>query len=124
MSYREPLPADCPPDEAAEIEAERMVFRLVKGNPPGLNDFRSQRAERPDAVFRISECLIHGLSVYAERADCDRTRKLPRFRNSYICRVRLGFGAGRIQQTFQPSHHTWWPFAEFDILEYCTMDAL
>jgi hypothetical protein len=82
MSYREPLPADCPPDEAAVIEAERIVFRLVRGNPPGLKDFRSQRAERPEALFRVSECFVRGLSVYAERADCEIRRKLPRFRNS------------------------------------------
>ncbi len=124
MSYRETLPADCPPEEAAEIAAERIVFRLVRGNPPGLNDFRSLRAERPGAVFRISECLIRGLSVYAERADCEKTRKLPRFRRSFVCRVRLVTGAGRIQPTFQPSHHTWWPFAEFDILASCNLDVL
>jgi hypothetical protein len=124
MRYREPLPADCPPDEAAEIAAERIVFRLVRGNPPALADFRSQRAERPTAAFRIPECLLRGLSVFAERADCERTRKLPRFRGSSVCRVRLGMGAGRIQQTFQPSHHTWWPFAEFDILTYCNLDKL
>ncbi len=124
MNYREPLPPDCPPEEAAEIEAERIVFRLVRGNPPGLNDFRSQRAERPEAFFRISECLLRGLSVYAERADCEKTRKLPRFRHSSVCRVRLVMGAGRIQQTFQPSHHTWWPFAEFDILVYCSLNVL
>ena len=124
MSYREPLPADCPPDEAAEIATERVVFRLVRGNPPGINDFRSQRAERPAMVFKISECLIRGLSVYAQRADCEKTRKLPRFRDSFVCRVRLVMGAGRIQQTFQPSHHTWWPFADFDILEYCNVEVL
>jgi hypothetical protein len=69
MIYREPLPPDCPPDEAAEIAAERIVFRLVRGSPPRQEDFRSQRAERPATVYKISECLIRGLSVYAERAD-------------------------------------------------------
>jgi hypothetical protein len=33
-----------------------------------------------------------------------------------ICRIALQPGAGNIQQTFQPSHHTWWPLAAFDIL--------
>jgi hypothetical protein len=122
MIYREPLPADCPPNEAEEISTERIVFRLVRENPPGLKDFCSQRAERPEAVFRISECLARGLSVYSERADCEKTRKLPRFRHSFVCRVRLNMGAGRIQQTFQPSHHTWWPFADFDVLAYCNLD--
>jgi hypothetical protein len=124
MSYREPLPTDCPPAGAAKIEAERTVFRLVRSKPPGLNDFRSQRAERPEAIVRISECLMRGLSVYAVRADCKKTPKLPRFRESFVCRVRLVMGAGRTQQTFQPSHHTWWPFADYDILAYCESNEL
>jgi len=117
MSYREPLPEGCPPAEAEEVNAERVVYRLVRGHPPGLDDFRSQRAERPQGVFRgVSECLARGLSVHSQRADSEKTRKLPRFKNSFVCRLRLANGAGRIQPTFQPSHHTWWPLASFDIL--------
>ncbi|MDA1275254.1 MAG: hypothetical protein O2960_14580 [Verrucomicrobia bacterium] len=116
MSYREPLPGGCPPAEAEEITAEREVFRLVSANPAGLDDFRSQRAERPEAVFR-------GVSVHAERMASEKMRKLPRFKNSLVCRVRLLNGAGRIQQTFQPPHHTWWPLAAFDILSHCEVLA-
>ncbi len=57
MTYRESLPDDCPPDDAGEIAATRVVYRLVRNNPPTDDDFRSQRAERPDRVFRdVSEC--------------------------------------------------------------------
>ena len=34
MNYREPLPEDCPPDDAEEITAHRAVYRLVRNNPP------------------------------------------------------------------------------------------
>lgn len=85
-----------------------------------MEDFRSQRAERPEAVFRgVPECLACGLSVHGERADSERMRKLPRLKNRLVCRVRLENGAGRIQQTFQPSQHTWWPLAAFDIPGHC-----
>ena len=116
MSYREPLPEGCPPAEAEEVSVERVVFRLVRSTPPTLDDFRSQRAECPSAAFRVAECFARGLSVFADQRDCEKRRKLPRFRQSSICAVRLSAGAGRIQQTFEPSHHTWWPFAAFDIL--------
>lgn len=122
MSYREPLPEGCPPSEATEIVNERVVFRLVATNPPTGDDFRSQRAERPSAIFPagISECLARGLSVHSERKDSEKLRLLPRFkRRSLLCRIRLKAGAGRIQQTFQPSHHTWWPLASFDIMAEC-----
>lgn len=125
MSYREPLPAGCPPDAAEEIAQPREVFRLVRNNPSTLDDFKSQRAERPDAVFHVSvsECQARGLSVFADRRDSERAQKLPRLRRHLICRLRLDAGAGRIQPTGKPSHHTWWPLAAFDILAHCEVET-
>jgi hypothetical protein len=92
----------------------------VNTNPALLDDFRSKMAAQPELVFRGEfECIARGLSVHTERADSEKMRKLPRFKNTLICRVRLINGAGRIKQTFQPSHHTWWPLAAFDILSHC-----
>lgn len=125
MTYREPLPEGCPPDAAEEIAASREVFRLVRNSPPTLDDFRSQRAEKPQAVFEVPECRARGLSVFAERRDAEaKALKLPRFRGCLVGRVTLQAGAGRIQQTFQPSHHTWWPLASFDILAQCGVDTV
>ena len=124
MSYREPLPEGCPPDAAEEISAPREVFRLVRNTPPTADDFKSQRAEKPNAVFHVSECHARGLSVFADRRDAvEKALKLPRFRGCLICRVMLQAEAGRIQQTFQPSHHTWWPLAAFDILAHCGVET-
>lgn len=125
MNYREHLPEGCPPDASVEIASETRVFRLVKASPATLDDFRSQRAEKPDAVFKgVSECQARGVSVFTERQDAlQKALLLPRFRGFQVCPVRLVVGAGRIQQTFQPSHHTWWPLAEFDILAHCEMEA-
>lgn len=122
MSYREPLPEGCPPEEAEEIAESREVFRLVRNNPPRFDDFRSQRAEKPDAVFQVTECQARGLSVFADRRDSERALKLPTLRGRLICRLRLEPGAGRIQQTGRPSHHTWWPLADFDILAHVGME--
>ena len=124
MSYRETLPDGCPPEAAEEITSPREVFRLVRGNPPTLDDFRSQRAEKPNADFQVSECQSRGLSVFAERRDSERALKLPRLRGRLICRLGLKAGAGRIQQTGRPSHHTWWPLAAFDILEHCRVETV
>lgn len=125
MSYREPLPEGCPPAEAREIVNEQVVFRLVASNPATDRDFRSQRAERPDAKFppKIPECVARGLSVHGNRKDSEKARCLPRFRSAIICSVRLIAGAGSIQQTFDPSHHTWWPLATFDILAHCAVET-
>jgi hypothetical protein len=120
MPYREELPDQCPPEAAEEITAEREVFRVVKSDPPTDGDFLSQRAMRPGAVFQgVPECLACGLSVFGERGDGEKALKLPGLRGGMLATVRLTAGAGRIQQTFRTSHHTWWPFAEFDILAHC-----
>ena len=125
MSFRDSLPAGCPPDAAEEITAPRAVFRLVRTDPPTPNDFLSQRQENPDKVFAgISECVVCGLSVFADKQDAvAKALKLQHLKNRKICRVTLATGAGRIQPTFQPSHHTWWPLAAFDILRHCEVDA-
>jgi hypothetical protein len=125
MTYREPLPAECPPETAEEIILGREVFRIVMAEPPTLDDFRSQRAEKPNAVFKnVSECLARGVSVFADRSDCETVLKLPRLRGRKLACVRLAEGAGKILQTFEPSHHTWWPFANFDILANCEVEQV
>jgi hypothetical protein len=124
MIYREQLPDDCPPIEAGLVEENLDVFRLVRQSPPTDSDFQSQRAEKPDAVFNsVSECIARGLSVFTDRRDCERASKLPALRGRHLCRVRLTNGAGSIEQTGRPSHHTWWPFAEFAILPRCVVES-
>ena len=125
MSYRETLPEGCPPDTADEIAAALEVFRLVRNTPPTLDDFRSQRAEKPNREFPgVTECQARGLSVYTEKKDCEKLLKLSHMRNRKVCRLHLEVGAGRIQQTSQPSHHTWWPLAAFDILAHCGVETV
>ena len=124
-SYREPLPRGCPPEDAQEIVASRTVFRLVRANPPSEEDFRSHRAERPNARFHnVGECRARGLSVFSERDACARHTKLPSLRGRIVCRVQLMEGAGRIQQWGHDlAHNTWWPFAAYNILANCAVEG-
>lgn len=125
MSYREPLPPGCPPDEAEEIETSREVFRLVRTNPPTEKDFKSKRAENlVPKPQRVSECVFCGVSVFPKRRDAvAKTRKLPNFKGLLVCRVTLTAGAGKIQKTSPGGHHTWWPLADFDILDNCEVES-
>ena len=99
-----------PPTDSAQV--------FVTANPPTASDFRSQRAESPP-----TECQVRGLSVFAARQDAERALRLPNLRGCLLCRVQLEAGAGHIQQTGRPSHHTWWPLAAFDILARCAMET-
>ena len=118
MSYREDLPKGCPPLDAQDITAELTVIRLTKSLPPTGTDFISQRAEKPDATFRVDECQARGLSVFTENNDAINALKLPALRGRHACKLKLKSGAGKIKQTSSPSHHTWWPLKDFDILAH------
>ena len=123
MNYREPLPEGCPPETAEDIVSSRDFFRLVRSDPPTEKDFMSQRAEQPNRSFDgVTECQARGLSVFAERKESEKALKIPRLRGRLVCRVVLEAGAGHIQQTGKVSHYTWWPLADFDILEHCTVE--
>ncbi len=124
MTYREPLPEGCPPDDAEEITAPRIMYRLVRNNPPTDDDFRSQRAERPAARFKVSECQTRGVSVFANRRDAERQTEIPRLKALAVCQVDLSAGAGRIKRTGGSSHHTWWPYSDYEILANCRMVSL
>ena len=121
MLYREPLPDDCPPDNAEEIDSPRAVYRLVRNNPATDDDFRSQRAERPGRIFRnVTECQARGLSVRTNLDSARELMELRAMRGRMLCEVQLARGAGRIMQTGEdPAHSTWWPMADFDILSNC-----
>lgn len=119
MKFKESLPAQCPPTEAEEISAPKVVYRLVTSHPPVEQDFASWRALNPAKPCKPDECQALGLSVHTELEHSLAAAKLPSLKGKHPCRVRLDSGAGFIQQTSRWSHHTWWPLAEFDILSAC-----
>lgn len=121
MTYREPLPEDCPPEESEDITVPLIVFRLVWNNPPTDDDFKSQRAEKPTQNFGVPECRARGVSVFKERTAAEKMSKARNLNGTLICQVELDKGAGRIQRTGSRSHYTWWPLAEFDILSNCVV---
>lgn len=120
MTYREPLPEGCPPDAAEEIVSERVVFRLVRNDLPTDDDFRSRRAEKPTDQLNADECIARGMSVFSRRESAEVARsRFNDLEGTLVCQVTLDEGAGHIQQTRSRHHHTWWPFADFDILATC-----
>lgn len=119
MNYREELPKGCPPLDSMDISSDLDVLRLTKSIPPTDGDFMSQRAEKPDAKFQVDECQARGLSVFTEQKDATNALKLPALKGRHICKIKLMAGSGKIKQTGRPSHHTWWPYKDFDILSRC-----
>ena len=115
MPYREALPEGCPPEAAEEITEPRIVYRLVRHNPPTECDFRSQRAENPQRYFEVPECQVCGVSVFSDYRVAVRRSKSRNLRGTQVCEVTLNHGAGRILKTGSRAHYTWWPLAAYDI---------
>ena len=119
MTFRECLPEGCPPTEAEEIVQTRVVFRLVSAAPPTDEDFRSERAEFPTNQFDVPECIVRGVSVFSNIGAARRLLRARRHKGKLVCQVTLRKGAGFILKTGGRSHFTWWPSADFDILNNC-----
>ena len=119
MTFREHLPEGCPPNEAEEIGQVRVVFRLVRTDPPTDSDFVSQRAEKPNNQFNVSECRARGLSVFSEAREAEKQLKLRPLRAMLICQLTLDAGAGYMFRTGRQSHFTWWPLADYYVLDNC-----
>ena len=117
--YREELPEGCPPADAYVPSSGLRVFRLVASLPPSEDDFRSFRSLNPASVVGVLECQTRGLSVYTNADDAEKKRKLPKLKKLMTCAVSLDSFSGKLKQTGQPSHHTWWPSAQFLILDNC-----
>ena len=93
----------------------------MRNNPPTGDDFRSQRDLRPATRFNVSECHARGLSLFAERLDAQALTRRGNLKEMAICQLTLTEGAGHIMKTGGRSHHTWWPYASYDILADRTM---
>ena len=119
MDFKEKLPAKCPPESAIEISSDCSVFRLCKGIKATEADFLSHQALNPHKNYGSNSCKAAGLSTYKTSEDVKRVLALPKYRGHIICEIKLRSGAGMIQQTGDPAHHTWWPARAFDILKNC-----
>lgn len=108
MSFPADWPEKCPPGDA--IDAEGIVYRLVKHWPPRDTDLAShwEMGRLPNAPA----CLRCGLSVFRELQDVLHQRKLlPKLGNT-IAQATLSAEHGKTKLTTgqQPTHTTWWAY--------------
>lgn len=118
MPYREQLPKGCPPSDATEVQFVTVVYRLISKAGPGDLDFDSH-TKRGIAKPEHNPCNACGLSVYKDANDVSPENLLPGLKKKKVCKVVLNKGAGHLKQTYKPSHHTWWPYVDFVILDAC-----
>lgn len=123
MLYRDPLPEDCPPPEAAEINRPSVFFRMVHNDPPTEADFLSLRQLNPERPYPgAPECWVRGVSLFARRNDL--LKRFPRRDPAkvMVARVVLDAGMGSLLKTGSRSHFTWWPTDGIDYGERCSVE--
>ena len=119
--YRDELPIGCPPEDAQEISAPRVVYYFVSVYPPSDSDFLPVAMQRDVAASEHDFCCAHGLSVFNTPKQCAAgPGKLESFQSHMICGLHLDAGAGRIKKTGRSrGHHTFWPYATFNLIQCC-----
>ncbi|MEO5372190.1 MAG: hypothetical protein H7833_19145 [Magnetococcus sp. DMHC-1] len=118
--FAESLPANCPPQDAVESD-ERVAFRCVKSSTPTDVDFYSYAKldnlgiEKRGRAKGVTPCRWASCSVGNIRYIRDMIKKFPRFRKSYIVKIKLNREAGMIQPS-NNGHIDFWMYASFNPL--------
>jgi hypothetical protein len=89
----------------------RTLYRIVKTDPPTLEDFRSDEARGKPFVHAdpARRRLWSGLSFHGTAAQARRTGRRYRTHGAYIAAVAIEEGAPvRIERTLGPGHYTVW----------------
>lgn len=107
MQFPTDWPENCPPQDAED--AHGNVYRVVKLDPVGADDFRTQHetGRMPNAPA----CLRCGLSVFQDLESAQHQHDLFPKLGGFIAKGRLESKHGKIKRTptsRAPRHTTWW----------------
>lgn len=112
MTFPDDWPDGCPGVNVPE--AEGVLFRIVKGDPPTPDDLRSHH--ETGRLPRADPCLRCGLSVFRELADAQNQRSLMPRLGGWVATgtLRAVHGKACLTPGSQPTHTTWWPHVGVD----------
>lgn len=121
FEWAEPLPNECPPDDAITPSGEDY-YRMVKSSPPTLDDFVSHRKLYPKKSFNTNECRVRSTSIFTDYDACAELKKLPLHKEKVVVRFKLDENSGVIKDTgYSPHHYSWWRDAKFNPIPYCIL---
>lgn len=117
----EDLPVECPPNAATEVVVPETFYRLAQSPIITDEDFWSHRKLWPNKVFKTTECITRAVSIHKNIEDCQKLKMLSAHKDKVIVSIVLSEGSGRVQQTFKPSHHSWWRKSTFNPVAAATI---
>ena len=124
MEYREPLPAECPPDTAQQIDEPTIRYRLLEKDNPAETDFDSYVKKKggPNPTIDRDVCHQSGVSLLTtlEAArDMLNGHHNKKGRWRQIGELTIQPGAGKLEPPDVNRHQTWWPTRTFNVLANC-----
>jgi hypothetical protein len=121
MDWYEPLPDNCPPEDAYEPQNEKF-YRL--GKPPiDDNSVISIEAEGRRGNFKnVGDCIARAVSIWGRIENCKKVLMLPSHRDKIVLELTLLPKDGQVKQTMRDPHYSWWRSNEFDILSVRIID--
>lgn len=119
--WAEPLPDECPPDDAVPPEGE-VYYRMVESFPPTETDFVSHRELYPNKHFSLGECQVRSCSVFTDHSRCADLTKLPRHKDKMVVEFQLDRSSGVVLRTgTRQGHYSWWRSRNFDPIPLCSL---
>lgn len=115
MTYRETLPASCPPSNSNHPK-EASLWRLLCAVAPSKDDFDSQHHKNKTRKFK-DQCGARAVSLVTSLEACRAAVKLP-WMSAFThavevkCCPTLG-----IWDNDKPTHVNWWPYKDVDPLK-------
>lgn len=109
---------NCPPSNAEQTEA--VFFRACDSNPPTEEDFIShaesllpRKRNRADSA----NCAHWGLSGWISHEEAKHAQAVfDWLKPKFIFSTKISTASGRLLQTGRPSHYTFWPCHDFNLL--------
>ena len=97
MEYAEALPANCPPDAAADIEL-KSVFRVVRKLQPVREDFLSHATLGRQKLPDMDDCRFASCSLFSCKDKArNLAKRLPKTQceTPHISELKVAAGSGR-----------------------------
>jgi hypothetical protein len=112
--YLEPLPEQCPPDDAEDKNYDE-VWRTLPSIPPTDQHFYS-KAKAGDALPPdLDPCRFASCSLYTSRVPASKMLKFPKFQGGTVAKIRIPMKAGLSKKKKQ--HVDFWAFRHFKFLD-------
>ena len=113
--YLEPLPEECPPNDAVEKEYPE-VWRALPSDHVLDEHFFSKTKAGNKLPEGMDPCRFASCSLYTAHSPAAKMLKFPKFQGGAVAKLTIPGAAGRAKKKKQ--HVDFWAYSEFKFLDF------